>query len=81
MAGRVSSDAAKEILTSPFLSERRGADTIRRFHRMTFSSEASGSPTGALERCLGRVNGRSPLRRGANPDLQKVVFPFYNGLK
>ncbi|OGP64424.1 MAG: hypothetical protein A2169_13060 [Deltaproteobacteria bacterium RBG_13_47_9] len=28
-----------------------------------------------------RRGGRSLLRRETNPDLQKVVFPFHNGIK
>jgi hypothetical protein len=81
MTGRVSSDAAKEIRTSPFLSGKRGLGTIRRFPRMVLASKASESPTGAPEACPVRGNGRSLLRREAKPDLQKVVFPFHNDLK
>jgi hypothetical protein len=81
MTGRVSSDAAREILTRAFLSEKRGPGAIRRFHRMALSPQASGSPTGVPERCRDRGNGRSLSRPEANPDLKKVVFPFYNDLK
>jgi len=81
MTGRVSSDAAKEIRTSLFLSEKRGLGTIRGFPRMVLASKASESPTGAPEACPVRGNGRSLLRREAKPDLQKVVFPFHNGIK
>jgi len=81
MTGRVFSGAAKGILTRAVLSGKRGPGAQRGFHWMALASEASGSPTGTMEGCPERINSRSHLRWEANPDLQKVVFPFYNGLK
>jgi hypothetical protein len=80
MAGRISSDATKQILTGPFLSEKRGSGTIRRFYSVV-AFKAFESLTGPPEGCPERGSGRSLFRQEANRDLQKVVFPFHNGIK